>query len=464
MTDTNAYSNVITVDGYNRQGNLDTIRIAKPATSRLVALRRLQELQSQVIVDSFNQSIPCGMSVTEWRAYQLRNVYSDNLPPVGRCDYDVGGCGCSSGGGSNGGATEGAWLVGGNDADTLSTDVDSYILGINVSESTDPISNIPLDIVTAGDTRILIMGNDASDTTYQTYMAGRSLITNGFIAQEELPAVLNVVPTPTPITGNLSAGSVSDIYLERPSNAYTLGLSAIDFLNAFVLFSGYPTTLLSTGLVAWGGATVANPFTPAAWAAWLANTNVTAQADLLILYAAIIANTPITTNAAAQAYTTAAMQYFELGILPDATSSIGVLYISNIFLGDEPTTTATNTTTYAPNSVQVQPNANGIGTKLYDSLGINSFNYLLKMLNNTTQDIAIVFDLPSGSTIGGRPVSDFHASNVIIYSNANSAGAGYFLIPSGGAAFFEMRANEKVGSTIVTQTMLGNVEYSTYVE
>jgi len=459
MTDTNRYSNVITVDGYNREGNLDTIRIAKPGMSRLVALRRLREGASQAITDTFNQPIPYGMTANQWRSSQMRNLYNNSLPPVGPCDYDIGGCGCNNGNG--GGVATNAWLVGGNNDTQLPPNTDIYNLGVLESDPTNPVSNSAVDILTAGVTRIRIMGNDPEDVDYSQYTTGRSYITNGFIEQEEVPAVLNIVPT---IDG---LGSVSDIYLERPSNAYTINLTALDTTALFIVYATYPFSLLEAGLVAYGGASVDDPFTNEAWLAWLAAAAVpgAAQTALNTLNSTIIANiASISTALQAQAYTSAVLPYFRIGIAPNIAANTVVLYVANIFLGDKPDVTPVNTSVYFPNNANVQPNPDGIGSELYETLDITSFNYLLKILNSTSSDVALVFNLPAGSTIGGRPVTDYGAADVRIFSNANSTGVGSFIIPAfGGAGFFQMRVNQSIGSPLSIHTMLSNVEYESYL-
>ena len=111
MTDaTSRYADVITVDGWNRYGKLDTIRLAKPQRSRLVALRQLQNGRAQVIRNTFNAQIPNGMTPTQYRVSQIRAHCRQNLPPVTDCDFDIGPA--LSGTNFTG---ETPWLVGGNE-------------------------------------------------------------------------------------------------------------------------------------------------------------------------------------------------------------------------------------------------------------------------------------------------------------------------------------------------------------
>ena len=472
MNDTlNRFADVITVDGFNRYGKLDTIRLAKPQRSRLVALRRLQEERAQTIRNTFNMPTPMGMTASEYRVSQVRTLCRQNLPPITDCDFDIG----PGAGFGPDFAGEIPWLVGGND-DTQLPEVPEdgfFDLGIDVPLPLDPIAepelaalaNAGIDFITTGEERIRIFGAATDEEPeYQECMEGRVIIANGFIETEDCPAEIVIIPATVPGAPGAPAalGAIADLYLERPSNAYNLLIEAGDLGSLLFIPAGFPVTLFADDLVEFGGPDVnpEDPFTIEAYTAFFTAATEDPNSDAGIALAELIAATaaagvPISS---VLVFLPTILPFLSAGVVP-GDAGVAILLLANIFLGDAPLVNPTSVATFNPNGVNVQPNPLGIGSQLYEAMGLDSFNYLLNLINESGVDIALFVGLPAGVPIGGVAPDDLEAENSDIYSNANAGGAGFFLIPAGGAGFFEMRVDGGIA-----HVMLSNVEYDNYVE
>lgn len=387
------------------------------------------------------------------------------------CDFDIGPA--LSGTNFTG---ETPWLVGGNEITQLpSTPVDGFFqLGIDVplppvddtsvaAEQQREIACAGINFITSGEERIRTYGEACDDPDYQEFMRGKTLITNGFIETEEVPAELVIIPAPPIGTGTaaVSGGSVSNLYLERPSNVYSITLTETDVASLLLIPTGFPVDLLGEDLVLFGGADVDAPYTEEAFNLFLEAAALDPLGPAGIALDTLRAEAALSGISIAQfdAYVRVILPYLQAGVVP-GESGVRVFVISNIFLGDAPTPSVpVLSASYNPDGVLVQPNPSGYGSQIYQELGINSFEYLLKILNATETDIALFFGTPSDTLIGGLTADQLDADNSDIYSNANVGGAGFFLIPTSGAGFFDMRVNEGV-----THTMLSNVEYTDYVE
>lgn len=378
-------SNVVTVDGFDRQGHLATERLLKVPKSRLVQLRNLQHNKFDILRSSLSRAPPVGMSQGQFQALMLKRFCDRHrgvLPRVVPSDYDL-PLDIETANIEGGGIFAGTipWLVGGNAGTQLPTLPASGFYELGTLASAPPVAGV--DIITDGTTRIRINGDASNDPTYEVYEAGKVIIANGFIEQEAEPAL--VVPISGPA---LPPGSVAtvppfiDLYLERASNVYDATIPC-DF-----------GTLVPADFVPDG----VNPISP----------------------------------------------FFEA----DPTiAGARIVYINNIFLGNHPPGAPTSTIGY--NAAAVTP-ITGL------PLGINSFNFLLKVLNPCPTPIALYFNIPGGT--GGPPpfpdVTGFRFAP--IYSNASGIA---FVIPAGGAGFFQMRVEE--GQAYI---MLDNVIYSLYTD
>lgn len=133
-----------------------------------------------------------------------------------------------------------------------------------------------------------------------------------------------------------------------------------------------------------------------------------------------------------------------------------VVFINNIFLGDRPAT--------APTVFDSTYTANAVTPTTGLALGVNTFDYLLKIINDEPAiggtPIAVYFDL-GGTTITppgvpAPPIIPTGSRFVTIHSTLTGSP---FIIPAGGAGFFTMRVEEGV-----THIMLDNVIYASYTE
>lgn len=469
MNDTvNRFADVVTVDGYNRSGKLDTIRIAKPARSRLVAIRRAQEGMAMAIRDTFNNPIPIGMTAVEFRAFQQRIVARQVLPPVEMCDYDIGpgtGLGPDFAG-------EIAWLVGGNDENQLPEVPESgfFDFGIDVPFPVDPLADpdsaalasAGIDFITAGEIRVRINGAvPEEEAQYVPSMTGRAFISNGFLETEDVPVELSIIPAAVPGVGVPTAlGALTVAYLERPSNVYNLLLTPGEITSLLFIGPTFPIDALADALIEFGGADIDDPFTIDALNALIlaAQSDPTGPAGVAfaeILGAVAFSGVP-TSNVIV--FLNTVIPFLALGIVPGDVG-VAIILLSNIFLGDAPLIPPTSVATFDPAAANVQPLPTGAGTQLYTELGIDSFEYLLKVINESGVDLALFVGLPDDITVGGIPPADLVADNSDIYSNANVGGAGFFLIPADGAGFFNMRVDDGIA-----HIMLSNVQYDNYTE
>lgn len=109
-----------------------------------------------------------------------------------------------------------AWLVGGNDNMDLPNEQETeggYTFGI--IETEDELGTAPINFRTSDLTRARLYGDAANEIIgYQEPMAGRFLIPNGAIGW------INV-PTTTFVSGS-APNILTNVYLERPSNAFTM--------------------------------------------------------------------------------------------------------------------------------------------------------------------------------------------------------------------------------------------------
>lgn len=412
------------------------------------------------------------MTAAEWRATQVRLLSRNVLPPVTECDYDIG-----PGAGFPNGAFAGEipWLVGGNELDQLpEVPADGFFdFGIDVAAPLDPLAspelaalaNAGIDIITAGEERIRIFGTAADDPEYQDCMEGRVLIANGFIENEECPAELVLIPAGDGIIAPPGFADapfgLANIYLERPSNSYNVVIDDADILALPLVpeFDEDFVTLLEAALAPFA-LNPAEPFTSAAFdlfliaaAAGLGPDSTPAEEVAAANLAALVAITGLTGDAFIT-FVLEALPFLDLGLEPGQR----VLFINEIFLGDAPVTTATSVATYDP--LAAVPLATGIGSQLYAELGIDTFDYLLKIINTSTADVAIIFNNGDpGFLISGRPAAELLTADYAFYSNANPGGAGFFLVESGGAGFFEMRVED--GEAHI---MTHNVQYTQYIE
>lgn len=456
---------VITVDGYNRLGKLDTIRLAKAPRSRLVALRRLQDERAAALRDSFNTPIPMGMTAAEWRAAQTRLRCKNSLPLVTACDYDIGPAN-----GLNGG--EIAWLVGGNDSSELpECPSDGFFnLGVDVPLPADDetgadaelrreLANCGIDIITAGDERIRIFGTATDDPDYQECMEGRVIIANGFIENEECPAELVVIPT-----GTLTADddgmplAIADLYLERPANAYNVIIDDAIAGGLFVmpLVTEEFFEELELALAPFADPTT-GPFTEEALIGFLLAALDDPEGPAGIALEGFVEDLEeagITTPFAL--FVTRLLPLLAIGVEPGQR----VLLINNIFLGDAPATPYTSLATYNPNGANALPVPTGLGTQLYNEMGIGTFDYLLKVINTSGSEIALIFNTGvDGIDVVDIPLDDLLATNMAIYSNFNFNASAPLIIEAGGAAFIKMRVEDSR-----THIMLYNVKYTEYTE
>lgn len=394
-----------------------------------------------------------------------------NLPPIENCDFDLGpgtGFGPDFAG-------EIPWLVGGNDADQLPTVPEDgfFDFGINAVAPVDPLAepelaalaNAGIDIITAGEERIRIFGTATDDPEYQEAMEGRVVIANGFIETEDVPAELVVIPAPAtgPIPTGVPGGAIANLYLERPSNVYNVFIGDEEAAALVFIPPEFPIDELAAALVEFGGAPDTAPFTVEAFDELVAlaeGGDADAEAALLEIVTIASADAGIT-PVTFPAFVRLILPFLAAGIVP-GTAGVRVLVLANIFLGDAPEPgVAVLGPTFDPDAATggVQPNAAGFGSQLYEELGIDSFEYLLKVINGGATDVALFFGVPDDIEIGGLGADALEADDSDIYSNANVGGAGFFLIPAGGAGFFEMRVDDGIA-----HIMLSNVQYSNYVE
>lgn len=384
------------------------------------------------------------MTVQQYRARALR----DNLPPVTRCDYDI-GMSNNDNTGTNPLVGEIPWLVGGNQQDQLRegrvpyTGANQvYDLGIDVQ------GNDGINIITDRTNRIRIMGEE------ENCMNGRVIISNGFIENRECEAILLSTPSAPLSTLDSSPISITDVFLPRPANAYnvfindTSNLYLIPFADTFT-----PITFVED----LGNAiTTANPgidpnqiFTMDAFTT-LVDADPLSAAGLL-LSAMITTSTMPRQVFIDNVY--GILSLLQLNMLPGQR----VLFINNIFLGDPSIPPPINVLSYDPNT---RVDQSGIGTLLYTDMNVSTFDYLLKIINQSVDDVAIVFNTGNtGVVVSGIPTTNTLATGMTIYSNANIGGAGSFFLPSGGGAFYTMRT--ELGTTHI---MLSNVVYRQYTE
>lgn len=447
---------VITVDGYNRYGKLDTIRLAKAPRSRLVALRRLQDERASVLRETYNMSVPVGLTPAQWRSSRVKRHNRSVLPPVTECDYDI-GPGTTLPDGST------PWLVGGNESTQLpSVPTDGYFeFGVDTTTPSDPLANpqqaaiaaAGIDVLTAGDERIRILGDASNDPDYQDVMQGRVLIANGFIENEEVPAELVLIP---PGSGSTLPGTpltIGNVFLERPANAYNLLIDTADAANLYlvpVVTDGF-VDALEAALLPYAGPN--GIFTVTAFEGLLAAAEADPLSPAGVAVAALIVDVVASGVPATdfEAFVLSQLPLYALGIVPGQR----VLFINNIFLGDAPAVGPTSIPTYNPDAPNATPVPTGFGTQLYTTLGITTFDYLLKIINTSTDDLAVIFNTGDSTfIIAGTPASDLLATGEAIYSNS-----GFFNVSSGGAGFFSMRVESNV-----VHIMLSNVEYNQYVE
>jgi len=411
------------------------------------------------------------MNASQYRASQVRTLCRQNLPPIESCDFDI-DPGTGLGPEFTG---EIPWLVGGNDNTQLPTVPENgfFNLGIDVSLPTDPLAepelaalaNAGIDFVTAGDERIRIFGSATDeDPEYQAGMEGRVIIANGFIETEDIPAELVFIPASVQSgPGSSTAlGGIVDLYLERPSNAYNLLIDAGDAATLLFIPSAFPITTFTDDLIEFGGPNVdpENPFTIEAYNTFLNAATEDPLSDAGISFTSLVI---ATTNAGVPSssvllFLPTVIPYLAAGVVPGDLGVV-IALLANIFLGDAPLINPTSVVTFNPDGVNVQPNPLGTGSQLYEAMGIDSFEYLLKVINETGVDIALFVGLPPGVSIGGVPPENLEAENSDIYSNANAGGAGFFLLTAGGAGFFEMRVDGGIA-----HVMLSNVEYDNYTE
>lgn len=291
------------------------------------------------------------------RAQLLQNALipaNPRLPPIVPSDYNLP---LSLEGDVHGGRR--AYLIGGNAPGRLPpVPADGfYDLGI-VASGESSFSEAGLDIVTSNVDRVRIHGEETNEEPqFQAGMEGRTVISNGMIAQEELPASAFFIGN-----GLLPPGiGFVDIYLERPSNVYSLTVSDTTLAPA-----SFPT--FSTDFPGYA---------------------------------------PLT--------------------------------IGNMFVGERPINAPSSVTGY--NAASVTPAAPL-------ELGIDTYNFLLKIVRP-------VFG------IGTLPLAVFfgEAGAQQVNTVSPTLNVAPYLIPAGGAGFFEFRVEN--GSTF---TMLSNVIYNIYTD
>lgn len=354
------------------------------------------ENQIQTLNDIYRRTIPDGVSFSKFKADCLR----DCLPPVGSTDYDI-GCPCPENLTPAPPGVDGlAWLVGGNYSDQLTPDIPpdgGYDLGINVSDPELPASSAKLHIITSGTNRIEIFGNAADEPDeYRPGMEGRVVIANGFIENRDIPAVFApLLPPSTPPSPPSSDGDV----LPPMADVYLERPS-----NAYNLV-------------------VPEDF----------GTLITTDDNAAV--SAIFNN----------AYTLAA-------------ETVRIVFINNIFLGEKPyAVDITYDTNYNPDQVAPTDNTSF-------GLGIHTFDYLLKIFNpSDATPIAVMFNIGEAAPIsptGGGPSIPNDSRITPIYSTVGMGTSTLsYIIPVGGAGFFNMRVEE--GKTHI---MLDNVVYPDYME
>lgn len=167
-------------------------------------------------------------SIAEFRSSCLNNEEC-GLPSVNSTDFDIpvinNPCFNVQFGETNG-PTETTWLVGGNDATEL-VDADGdgdYEFGIIVP-ATGPLAGPEaqgnIGFVTADVTRMRLHGAETTQPTQYASMAGKLVAPNVAVGSPYMPVLKNRVT---------SAGvpQFVDIYLERPSNAYTMSIATTD--------------------------------------------------------------------------------------------------------------------------------------------------------------------------------------------------------------------------------------------
>jgi len=424
-------SNIVTVSGYTQNGKSSNVRIAKNSSA----------------------SVPTSGKFVKGMVKSSYNTIYDNS-----CEYDISNgkkC-CEIRGGRL------AWLVGGNNDSELPTyPVDGYFdIGIIGSNN----ANAGWDVRTDDTTRIRVNGKtyDQSSTDplaeKNPEVEGRTFLINGFTTNSDVTAIGNYIGINC---NNLEDDEYFpvipgflDIYLPRPSNAYKLTITNTDVAKMYKV----PNVEFLEELLA-----IIDDFTiPALEAAFVNPSKNEQLLELADGYEAYPSQGCGVDETNYQSFYRNLMPYLEsMGI---QIANHRILYINNIFLGDLPTSPVVNYTNYTnPESVNVQPNFNGVGIQRYYSLGISTFDYLLKIVNTagsieSPEPLAIFFTAPLNATNISQ-INGFRADNSKMFSNFNGKS---FNVDTNGEAFFNMRVENVVSGSTSTgrHVMISNLVYN----
>lgn len=427
-------SNIVTVSGYTQNGKSSNVRVAKNSS----------------ISTSTNGKFVKGMVKSSYNA-----VYDNS------CEYDISNgkkC-CEIRGGRL------AWLVGGNDDSELTPyPVDGYfdigIIGPNNA-------NAGWDVRTDDTTRIRVNGKTYDQASTEPLaeknpeVEGRTFLINGFTTNSDVTAIGNYVGINCSNLGVDEYFPVipgfMDIYLPRPSNAYKLTVTNTDVVKMYKV----PNLDILEEILA-----VMDNFSVVVLEEIFNDEDPTRRNQLLAIvngYNPYPGQFTCPVNGGTyQSFLENLMPYLEsMGV---DIADHRILYINNIFLGDLPLLPVVNYTNYTnPEGVNVQPNFNGVGIQRYYSLGISTFDYLLKIVNTagsiqTPEPLAIFFTAPLNAT-NIVQINNFRADNSTMFSNFNGRS---FNVDTNGEAFFNMRVENVIAGSTATgrHVMISNLVYN----
>lgn len=473
MTTVPPGSKVLTVDGFDQYGQIEDIKLLKVPKSRFAQIRNQQAQQYVNLQNSIGAAMtgPLANGAISTAQFRQLAIMGSLPPPINPSDYD---------------------LPIGQFVSALGAQAQ---LGAPLQIGTQSGNPQGVNIISSGITRIQVNGNQADPVAaYTPYTQGQVSIANGFIEQREIPVAVNevfagsagtIAGIPFPFiplgTANITIpAGITAVPIAVPANSQLTGSGDLElpegiaFPTAIVLPVG--TTIDNAFLLPNGTLVPANLTGITAPLLLPINTNLPLGTGVTIPGTASIGSAGLILPAGTNNTGTAiiipgdapeAQEFVDLYLergsnayvynvqLQDGTSAItegnlvfpstltlGVV-INNIFLGQRPGL-LNNPLIPLPNTIADYSNAAVVPTQGLQ-LGISTFNYLLKIVNNTGLQLALAF-APSGNVYNQ------------IQINNTISGSPYF-IPDGGAAFFQMRVENGV-----EHTMLSNVVYNTYTQ